>query len=352
MLRRRSNTRDIESDRCGRLVAALMRRALDRRAPSVSISSGDLRSVLEILVRSGAGPLGWWALRDSPLKDDPSANQLRDLYRAQALRAAVATSDLQKLSAASQRAGVEPLIGKGWAMARHYPAQGLRPYGDFDLYVPADEFQALVVMATEVQPTLAVAVDLHRGASYLDDRDFSAIRARSVLVPVETNRVRVFAPEDQLRLACLHMLAEGAIRPPWLCDVAVTLNRLPEPFDWDYFASGDPRRTEWCFAALGLAHVVLDADVSRVPEHPLLRVQPTWLGDAVLRVWGQAPPSKGNRFPITQSRRAPRALAKAMLLRWPNPIEATIGVRGRITTAPRLPYQLADAARRATKVFT
>jgi len=29
--------------------------------------------------------------------------------------------------------GVEPILGKGWAIARLYPERGMRPYGDIDL---------------------------------------------------------------------------------------------------------------------------------------------------------------------------------------------------------------------------
>ncbi len=334
-----------EQVRGGR-IAALLSCAIGTGAAVPELTAAQLAELLPQIVRGGAAPLVWWAQRHGPLKDDRSATQLRHIFRTQALRAAVATRDLQRLMDASAKEGVEPLVGKGWTVARLYPAQGLRPYNDFDIFVPNEEFGRLVDMAKVVQATLAFPIDLHRGASHLDDRDFAAIRARSVTVPVETTHVRIFGAEDQLRLACLHLLAVGAIRPPWLCDVAVSLNRLPEHFDWDYFSSGDPRRTEWAFAALGLAGQLLHANLSRVPDRPLVRAQPPWLADAALHVWGQPGVDRG----ISSAGGGFRA--QVGRLRWPNPIEATIGVRGRISDLPRLPYQLADATRRVTQLFS
>lgn len=337
--------------RRGRLVAGLMARALDARRDPVDLTSADLEAIQPLLVRSGAGPLAWWALRDTSLADDLHAQDLRDLFRMQALRVAIATSGLQMLVDACRARGVDPIVGKGWAVARWYPAQGLRPYGDFDLYAPSTDFATLVDVVKVLFPKLKTAVDLHRGASYLDDRDFTVLRSRSRLVPVGQTLARIYGPEDALRLACLHLLAEGAIRPPWLCDVAAILSKLPDEFDWDYFASGDPRRTEWAFVALGLAHDVLGADISRVPMRQPVRVRPAWIAESVFTLWGEAPPAKGNRQPVQAARRSLKALLLSFLQKWPNPIEATVGVGGRFSETPRLPYQIADAARRATKLF-
>ena len=328
-----------------------MARALDSRRDPVDLSSADLEAIQPLLVRSGAAPLAWWALRDTPLATDLHAEDLRDLFRMQALRVAIATNGLQMLVDACRARGVDPIVGKGWAVARWYPAQGLRPYGDFDLYAPSSDFATLVDVVKVLFPKLKTAVDLHRGASYHDDRDFAVLRARSRLVPVGQTLARIYGPEDALRLACVHLLAEGAIRPPWLCDVAAILSKLPDEFDWDYFASGDPKRTEWAFVALGLAHEVLGADISRVPMRPAVRVRPAWLAESVFKLWGEAPSSKGNRVPVRDARRSVWTLITSLFQKWPNPIEATVGVGGRFSDAPRLPYQIADAARRATKLF-
>jgi hypothetical protein len=66
----------------------------------------------------------------------------------------------------------------------------------------------------------------------------------------------------------------------------------------------------------------------------------------VLETWGRGVPSKGTRVPFEASRSSVRSVLRALADRWPTPVEATIGVRGRMHGAPRWPYQLADAVRR------
>lgn len=242
-------------------------------------------------------------------------------------------------------AGIDAILGKGWSVARFYPDNSLRPYGDFDLYVTPSDYDRLGQIVA-ANPLHGFQVDLHRGGSYLDDRDFSELLQRSVWVPSGSIRVRTFGPEDHLRLVCLHMMAEGVIRPPWLCDVAFLIRSIIPDFDWVRFGAGDRRRTAWAFAAIGLAHQVLGIDMSVVPEAPHVRSQPRWLAETVIRVWGEAPLAKGSRVPLSDSFTTGPRLRHALAERWPNPIEATIGVKGAINAIPRLPYQLADCARR------
>ena len=64
---------------------------------------------------------------------------------------------------------MKPLLAKGWAVARLYPEPGLRPYGDTDLYLRSEEYDAAVT-ALRNPDTLRGPVDLHRGFPELDDR--------------------------------------------------------------------------------------------------------------------------------------------------------------------------------------
>ncbi|HEX7807406.1 MAG TPA: nucleotidyltransferase family protein, partial [Thermoanaerobaculia bacterium] len=183
-------------------------------------------------------------------------------------------------------------------------------------------------------------VDLHRGASYLDDRSFADVHARALILPIGSATMRVFAAEDQLRLVCIHALAEGMIRPPWLCDIAMLVQSADATFDWEWFRSGDPRRTEYALAALGLAQQLLGVPIPiDVPPTP------RWLARAVLRVWGSGPLAKGSRMTFADARKGGRTV-RALIDRWPNPIEATIGMNSAINAMPRLPYQLAEVVRR------
>ena len=306
----------------------------------------NLDQIIPLLVKGGAGALAWRALVDTPAGSHPAAASLKDLFEWQLLRSRIADAELTTLLRIAGEAQVELLLGKGWAVARLYPGDGSRTYGDFDVYVASTDHPRLEQAIRSWTGQRTFDVDLHRGASYLDDRPIDLLTARSSLVPVGSSAVRVFALEDLLRLACLHLLAEGAIRAIWLCDIAVMLSHAGASFDWRYFASGDPRQTEWAFAAIGLAHHVLDADVSAVPPHHLVTSPPTWLMRSVLETWGRGLPSKGARVPFAWSGSAGRSFLRALADRWPQPIEATIGVRGRINAIPRWPFQLAEAARR------
>ena len=156
----------------------------------------------------------------------------------------------------------------------------------------------------------------------------------------------MFGPEDHLRLLCLHFLREGALRPLWLCDIAVALNALPPDFDWGYFLSGDERRTDWAASAIGLAHQLLGANVDGLPVEARAKNLPHWLVPVVLQQWGTGKVTKGRRTPMAIHLRHPSGVLQSLRERWPNAIEATVGMKGPFNNWPRLPYQLGDCVRR------
>jgi hypothetical protein len=73
---------------------------------------------------------------------------------------------------------------------------------------------------------------------------------------------------------------------------------------------------------------------------------PAKLCDQALRQWSAGQTPHGNRTPMSAYLRDRAGLLKALRLRWPNPIEATVGVKGPFNEAPRLPFQIGDALRR------
>src|SRR5262249_56305882 len=117
-----------------------------------------------------------------------------------------------------QAAGVEPLLAKGWAIARLYPRPGLRPYGDLDLYVRPSDY---ATARTALDAAGTIAVDLHRGLADLDDRDHEVVLGRAAVEHAAGVPVRVLAAEDHLRLLCRHFLRHGGSPPVWLCDVGL-----------------------------------------------------------------------------------------------------------------------------------
>ena len=87
-------------------------------------------------------------------------------------------------------------------------------------------------------PRARLPVDLHAGFAELEDRGEASLFARSVVVDVQGVHVRVFGPEDHLRLVALHLLRHGGTRPIWLTDVAAMVEAGREPLDWDLVLAG------------------------------------------------------------------------------------------------------------------
>jgi hypothetical protein len=265
------------------------------------------------------------------------------------MRAALAEIELSRLANALADDGFEALLGKGWGVARSYPQPGLRPYGDFDMYVRPADAGRLAALAAHHRFDHGFSIDVHPNLSYLDDRNADGVFARSLLVPVGNAVVRLPGPEDQLRLVCLHAFAEGVIRPPWLCDIARLIHDLPAEFDRDWFAQGSARRTAWVGAAIGLARDVLGVTIPVRLTGAARSTTPRWMSESVVRVWGKAPLAKGSRRPATLRARNGVPLHHLLAQRWPNPIEATVGVGGDVNQIPRFPYQLADVIRRTSQ---
>jgi hypothetical protein len=141
--------------------------------------------------------------------------------------------------------------------------------------------------------------------------------------------VQVLAPEDQLRLLCRHALRHGIRRPLWLCDLAVLVESgLPAEFDWAYCLRGPAPTPALVTTALQLAQTLLDA---RLPDTSMLRAArpvPSWLGPAVLRVWGgraALPPPAPYFVPaLRPGRGSTRARLGQVAALWPEPITSTV----------------------------
>ena len=132
--------------------------------PPLPLSAGELAQVTPLLLKTGAGALGWWRVRSSELRDSPAAEQRHQAYRLHTILAAHHEGQLKQVVHVLRSAGVEPLLAKGWAVGRPYPEPGLRPYGDIDLCVQPEQYPA--AMAALTQPGVAgLPVDLPAGPS-------------------------------------------------------------------------------------------------------------------------------------------------------------------------------------------
>jgi hypothetical protein len=322
-------------------------------APSPDVSAEALARVAPLLHQTGSGALAWWALRRSPLAGSETVEGFHQAYRLHALEAEVhalrATDALGRLA----DAGVEALLVKGWAIARHYPEVGLRPYTDLDLIVRPGQAGA-VRAALAAPPRVEVPVDLHDGPARLDAASFDALAARAQVAELGSRPVRVLGPEDHLRLLAHHALGHGLFRPLWLVDLAVALEARPAGFDWVRCLGNDPRRADWVTCALALAGRLLGARLESTPAAARAGTLPAWLGRAVLRNWARGT-GTSHLPPVFQAlaaelRHPARAWAEVRR-RWDRPIEATMEVGGAFGRGPRWPYQVAAAAGRAPELW-
>lgn len=339
---RAADTSSSAGDAVAHVLAGSWRRAPDGPA----VFAAQLELATPRLLTTGAGALGWWRVRNTVLEDTPAAANLHDAYRVHAAQAAVHARERSIALRSLAAAGIEALVIKGWAVARLYPEPGLRPYGDLDVAVHPRAYEhALAVLRPP--PGEPHALDVHRGLASLD-RDFEAVLARSRTVADDGLTVRLPAAEDHLRYLCLHFLKHGAWRPLWLCDVGAALEA--DPPDWSRLLEGEPRRSDWVAATLKLAADLLGADLTGAPHTVHSRVLPGWLPRSVLSTWSSPFVPHGNRAPLgSVTLWHPLRLARALRLRWPTPVEATMAMGAPCDGTPRLPLQVAECVRRVVR---
>ncbi|HEU4752346.1 MAG TPA: nucleotidyltransferase family protein, partial [Armatimonadota bacterium] len=144
----------------GALIARVLSGAWRAVPPPLDFSEAELNHTLPLLLRTGAAGLAWWRVRHSPLANTESGGELQQAYRHYTLRAATREPAIAATVSLLERHGMRPLLMKGWAAARFYPAKGLRPYGDVDLYVPREALARANELLLE-RSGPACAVELH-----------------------------------------------------------------------------------------------------------------------------------------------------------------------------------------------
>lgn len=315
--------------------------AVQAPQPDVDLSSWAAR-----LVDGGVGGLAWRRIRETELATRPELAPLQAAFRHHALTAARQERDLPHLLGHFNDAGIEPILFKGWSLARLYPHRGLRPFGDFDLLVRADQAEQAREVLRTLSSDLESRADVDTSATlarYLPDRTESELFGRSRAESLGTARFRVLSWEDHLRLVALHQLHHGGWRPLWLCDMAVLLEAIPADFSWELCLSGDARLSDGVRATVALAGELLEA---RLPDGAPRTTVPAWLRRAVLHGWvhgyESTPPS------LYELRKLGWAGAlRAVRARWPDPVSATVHLRAPFRTVPRPAVQLVECLRRA-----
>ena len=327
-------------------------------------SEEDLSLVAPQLYQSGAAALAWWRIQNSTLAKTAIGTLLHDAYRHLKLAARIHEREIKLVVKLFRSAGIEPVLVKGWAIARLYPDSALRPYGDIDLCVAPAQFLNAEAVLEGLANTEGHFVDLHDGFTKLtasqrwrgptarvSDRMHDGTRIwdelyeRSQLVDFDGQNIRVLSDEDHLRVLCVHLLRSGGWRPLWLCDVAILLESRKPDFDWDICLTIDRRQADWIACTIGLAHHLLGVEVEDTPVTERAKHLPRWLVPAVLRQWDRCRNSHaaGTALPTLLSvLTEPKSLLAELYARWDNPVRSTTSLRGRFNDWPRWPYQLCE----------
>ena len=341
--------------RPGRVLAEFLAASWRPVPPDPVITEQELKLIAPLLLKSGTAALGWRLIRNSSLNESPEGLELKTAYQLHSLQSAIHKAEIEEVIALLNAAGVEPVLVKGWAVARLYPEEGLRPYGDIDLCFLPDEYQKASSLLSSPDAR-KYGVDVHEGFSKLDGLSIDELMSRTELIRLGAAKFRVLGYEDQLRIFCTHLLRHSAWRPLWLCDIGMAVESRPATFDWERCLGTDKRESDWVLCAIGLAHLLLDARVDDTPAARRAENLPQWFIRGVMRNWDAPFPDNYPPLsyvpPMSTYLRRPRGVLKALRKRWPDPIEATIRLRGPFNEMPRMPFQLGNALWRIVRFIT
>lgn len=239
--------------------------------------------------------------------------------------------------------GIEPILIKGWAAARNYPAENPRSYIDIDLAVSGNDFQdARAALASGEGPKFGV--DLHCGLRHLDTKPWDQIFTGSQVVELDGYSIRIPAAEDHLRILAVHWLNDGGQSKDRLWDIYYAVANRPAGFDWEECFSGlSDRRRDWIVAAIGLTHRYLGLEIDDLLFAEEAKDLPMWLTKTVESEWESGVPL----VPLVVCLRDPAAFLRQVRKRLPpNPLESTIEMEGDIRFGGRLRYQLGSMKKR------
>ena len=159
-----------------------------------------------------------------------------------------------------------------------------------------------------------------------------------MLVDLDGTPVRVFRPEDHLRVLCVHWLIDGGAHRDKLWDIYYAVANRPPDFDWDRCLDlVSDRRRRWIIYTIGLANRYLGLQLDDLPFADEARNIPVWMNKCLETEW-----SKTNFCqPVTSFLSQPSALFRQLRKRLPpNPIRATIEMEGDLDGSLRPFYQI------------
>lgn len=292
----------------GELIAKVLAGSWRADPPATLVTPDELAVVAPLLVATGAAGLAW---RTTQLRTDlhEVAERLRRAWLLEVGRDRLRDELVAALAAAAEAKGIEVLVYKGWAAARSYPCSGLRPSGDIDVIVTADDVPAAREIAANIP---RIVLDVHASPPP-GLGSAAALLARAERVTIDGATIAVPASADHVLMSAWHMFKHGAWRPLWLCDIAALLEAAPEespPVE-------EPYASYWSVAA-GLTATMLAADVEP-------RQAPAWVRRTLAEEWGTL--QFRAHGPLAASlRTSPMKALVELPGRLPNRLAATVGL--------------------------
>src|SRR5689334_18207221 len=128
------------SSGAGNLIARLLTGAWRPNPEPLSLSPEQLSITAPLLLSTGAAALAWTRIGRLDITTN-DVSDLREGYRKHLIDAAVHELEIIDLFQRARAAAIEPVLFKGWALARRYPDAGFRPYGDHDLWMPGKDLE-------------------------------------------------------------------------------------------------------------------------------------------------------------------------------------------------------------------
>ena len=237
---------------------------------------------------------------------------------------------------------IEPVLIKGFAAARFYPSEVGRAYVDVDLAVPPNKFEE----AEEIikKKATGVNIDLHRGFRHLDTVRWDTLFANSKTLELNGKEIRLLAPEDHLRILCVHWLTDGGENKERLWDIFYAVENRPTDFSWEKCLGvvAENRRC-WVIYSIGLAHKYLALDISGLPFEKEAKSLPEWLPVEVKKHWDAKNPIVPLEHCLNDRQKFWKQIKKRIP---PNPIFSTVYMNGKLDAKSRVFYQAGNIFKR------
>jgi hypothetical protein len=239
--------------------------------------------------------------------------------------------------------GIEPILIKGWAIARLYPESRLRTYTDIDLGVSSEDIEKARALL-EDEGAKKLNIDLHNEFRHLDTVEWSSLLKDSELVPIDGVEVRILSPEDHLRVLCVHWLTDSGSDKERLWDIYYAVQNRPPGFDWEKcLGKVSKTRRKWIVCTIGLTSKYLGLDIDGLPFAAEAEDIPGWLPRSIEKEWRLGIPLRGLYDSLHDWRLFVKQVRKRLP---PNPLYATIECEGEFDDRSRVPYQVRSLLRR------